>query len=197
MVRLSPLDCSATWRDGCSTHLPWLNLGPRERAAHGESSAGASCDLFPSRVVRALPWQGVSSSGARDSSRHQPPHPPPPICLPSSPLGAAPAPPPPPPPPPCTSPATSVLRSGDSDLSPILVVPEWENPKSSQSGGGLGGIDFGNLGRNLSHIWKQASAAGRCVELYTNRSQFPPPGPNPNSVPLRGAERNWSTLGGF
>jgi hypothetical protein len=102
-----------------------------------------------------------------------------------------------PPPPPSTSPATSVLRTGDSEPSPVHAVPEWENLKSSPSGGGLGGIDFGSLERNLSHICKQTSAAGRCVEVHTSRTQFPPSGPNPNSVPLRGAERNWSTLGGI
>jgi hypothetical protein len=88
------------------------------------------------------------------------------------------------------------LRPGDSDRSPCHDIPTRVNPKSSHSEGSVCGIDFGNLGRNLSHIWEQASAAGRCVEVFTNRSQFPPPGPNPNSVPLRGAERNWSTLGG-
>jgi hypothetical protein len=200
MVRLSPLDSPATWREGSSTHPPWQNLGLREGSAHGEPRAGTSCGPIPSRVVRALPWQGVSSLGAGNSFHHQPPHPPPPVRLPSSPLGAAPAPPPPPPPPPppsSTTPATSVLRTGDSEPSPVHAVPEWENPKSSPSGGGLGGIDFGSLERNLSHIWKQTFTAGRCVEVHTSRTQFPPSGPNPNSVPLRGAERNWSTLGGI
>jgi hypothetical protein len=102
-----------------------------------------------------------------------------------------------PPPPSSTTLTTSVLRPGDSEPSPVRAVPEWENPKSSPSGGGLGGIDFGSLGRNFSHIWKQSSAAGRCAEIHTSRTQFPPSGPKPNSVPLRGAERNWSTLGGI
>jgi hypothetical protein len=179
-------------------HSPSCGSGPP--VARGlESWCGelisTSCGLIPRRVVRALLWQGVSSPGAGNSFHHQLPHPPPPIRLPSSPLGAAPA--PPPPPPPSTSPATSVLRTGDSEPSPVHAVPEWENLKSSPSGGGLGGIDFGSLERNLSHICKQTSAAGRCVEVHTSRTQFPPSGPNPNSVPLRGAERNWSTLGGI
>jgi hypothetical protein len=210
--------------DGSSTHPPWQNLGPREGSAHGEPRAGTSCGLIPRRVVRALPWQGVSSPGAGNSFQRRVASFPVVWFGPSCGKGSRvlvrgthfitschirlrrsafhlrrwePPQRHPPPPPPSTSPATSVLRTGDSEPSPVHAVPEWENLKSSPSGGGLGGIDFGSLERNLSHICKQTSAAGRCVEVHTSRTQFPPSGPNPNSVPLRGAERNWSTLGGI
>jgi hypothetical protein len=56
-------------------------------------------------------------------------------------------------------------------------------------------VDFGDLNRNLEHIWRRPSSVGRCQEVRIWQETSRAPGRHQDFAPLHGSAPSWSTLG--